>query len=168
MTKFYQLSYIRELLSFSSHESTLGLRSADDPYHLHEPRAIGERGFANHSFSYIVPHLYNKLPITIKLIDSLNTFKSHLKAFFFSVPMISQVLLFRKIMHCTFLVFLLIIFFFLSLFSSAREFRFIERIGAHGKQKSRFYHSLLLYTMTVNLCLVGAKSITKQQKAELT
>ena len=45
--KFNPPSYIRELLSFSSHESTLGLRSADDPYRLHEPRAIGERGFAN-------------------------------------------------------------------------------------------------------------------------
>ena len=82
--KFNQPSYIRELLSFSSHESTLGLRSADDPYCLHEPRAIGERGFANHSFSYIAPRLYNKSPVTLKLIDSLNTFKSHLKAFLFS------------------------------------------------------------------------------------
>ena len=35
-------------------------------------------------FPYIVPRLYNKLPITIKLIDSLNTFKSHLKAFLLS------------------------------------------------------------------------------------
>ena len=82
--KFNQPSYIRELLSFSSHKSTLGLRSADDPYRLHEPRAIGARGFANRSFSYIAPRLYNKLPIAIKLIDSLNTFKSHLKAFLFS------------------------------------------------------------------------------------
>ena len=82
--KFNQPSYIRELLSFSSCESTLGLRSADDPYRLHEPTAIGERGFANRCFSYIDPRLYNKLPITIKLIDSLNTFKSHLKAFLFS------------------------------------------------------------------------------------
>ena len=32
--KFNQPSYIRELWSFSSHESTLGLRSADDPYCL--------------------------------------------------------------------------------------------------------------------------------------
>ena len=71
-------------MSFSFHESTLGLRSADDPYRLHEPRVIGERGFANRSFSFTAPHLYNKLPITIKLIDSLNTFKSHLKAFLFS------------------------------------------------------------------------------------
>ena len=71
-------------MSFSSHESISGLRSADDPYRLHEPRAIGERRFANRSFSYIAPRLYNKLPNTIKLIDSLNTFKSHLKTFLFS------------------------------------------------------------------------------------
>ena len=63
------------------------LRSADDPYRLHESRVIGERVFANRSFSYIAPRLYNKLPITIKQIDSLNTFKSHLKAFL--VPTIS-------------------------------------------------------------------------------
>ena len=36
------------------------------------------------TFSYIALRLYNKLPITIKLIDSLNNFKSHLKAFLFS------------------------------------------------------------------------------------
>ena len=82
--KFNQPSYIRELLSFSSNESTLGLRSADDPYRLHEPRTIGERGFANRSFSCIAPRLYNKLPITFKLIDSLTTSKSHLKSFLFS------------------------------------------------------------------------------------
>ena len=82
--KFNQPSYIRELLSFSSNESTLGLRSADDPYRLHEPRAIGERGFADRSFSYTAPRFYNRLPVTIKQIDSLDTFKSHLKAFLFS------------------------------------------------------------------------------------
>ena len=32
----------------------------------------------------IALHLYTKLPITIKLIDSLNTFKSNFKAFLFS------------------------------------------------------------------------------------
>ena len=114
------------------------MQSVDDPYRLHEPRAIGERGFANCSFSYIALRLYNKLPITIKLIDSLNTFKSHLKAFFFPVPMISQIVLFRRIMHRKFLVFLFIVFFFFSFFSSACEFRFIERIGAHGKQNPDF------------------------------
>ena len=58
-------------------------------------------------------HIYNKLPITIKQIDSLNTFKSHLKAsFFFRVYGQSgltvredyalRVLLFVRIMHCKF------------------------------------------------------------------
>ena len=81
--KLNQPSYIRELLSFSSHESTLGLRSADDPTVCMTLELL-ERGFASRYFSYIAPSLYNKLPITIKLIDSLNTFKSHLKAFLFS------------------------------------------------------------------------------------
>ena len=40
-------------------------------------------------------------------------------------------------MHCKFLVFLLIVFFF-SFFSSACEFRFIKRIGAHGKPNPDF------------------------------
>ena len=62
----------------------MDLQSASDPYRLHEPRAIGERGFANRSFSYIAPRLYNKLPIIVKQIDSLNAFKSHLKAFLVS------------------------------------------------------------------------------------
>ena len=123
---FNQPSYIRELLSFSSHESTLGLRNADYPYRLHEPRAIGERGFANRSFSCIAQCLYNKLPIAIKLIDSLNTFKSHLKAFFFTMPMISQVLLFRKIMQCKFLGFCLLFSF---------SFRFSRALVNFGLSK---------------------------------
>ena len=55
--KFSQPLYIRELLHPPVYESHLGLRSLDDPYRLHEPRAIGERGFANRSFSYIA-HIY--------------------------------------------------------------------------------------------------------------
>ena len=51
--KFNQPSYIRELLSFSSHESTLGLQSADDPYRLHEPRAI-----FFFFFFFTLPHAY--------------------------------------------------------------------------------------------------------------
>ena len=61
-----------------------------------------------------------------------------IRHFFFPVPMISQVLLFRRIMHCKFLVFLLIVFFFFSFFSSACEFRLIKTIGAHGKQNPDF------------------------------
>ena len=41
-------------------------------------------------------------------------------------------------MHCEFLVVLPIVFFFFPFFSSACEFQFIERIGAHGKQNVIF------------------------------
>ena len=53
--------------------------------------------------------------------------------------MISQVLLFRKIMHCKFLVFLLIVFLFFSFFLSACEFRLIRGMGAPGKQNPDFF-----------------------------
>ena len=41
-------------------------------------------------------------------------------------------------MYCKFLVFLLIVFLLSSFFSSACEFRLIERIGTHGKQNPDF------------------------------
>ena len=100
-----------------------------------------ERGDLPTVLFLTLPRVYiaNKLPITIKLIDSLNTFKSHLKTFFFfPMPTISQVLLFRMIMHCKFWCFCLLFFFTFHFFSSACEFRFIERIGAHGKQNPDF------------------------------
>ena len=138
--KFNQPSYIRELLSFSFHESTLGLRSEDDPYRLHEPRAIGESGFANRSFSYIAPRLYNKLPITIKLIDSLNTFRSHLKAFLFSRAYVKSGLTVQE--DYALQIFGVFAYCFLFLFT------FLEclLISAHRKNrrswqtKSRFYY----------------------------
>ena len=46
-------------------------------------------------------------------------------------------------MHCKFLVFLRIVFFFFSFFSSACEFQFIERIGAHGKQNPDFVNIII-------------------------
>ena len=48
-------------------------------------------------------------------------------------------------MHCKFLAFLLIVFFFSSFFLSACEFRFIERIGAHGKQNPDFIIIITIY-----------------------
>ena len=138
--KFNQPSYIRELLSFSSHESTLGVRSADDPCHLHESKAIGERGFANRSFSYIAPRLYNELPIIIKLIDSLNTFKSHLKAFLFSCAYDQSGVTVLEDYYCKFWCFCFSVSFTLRFFSGACEFRLIGRTGARGKTKSRSYY----------------------------
>ena len=56
-------------------------------------------------------------------------------------------------MHCKCLVFLLIVFFFFSFFSRACEFRFIERMGAHGKQNPDFIIiiTLELYDICITL-----------------
>ena len=82
--KFNQPLYIRELLSLAPVEPVMSLWSSDDPYHLCEPRAVGESNFANRSFSYVAPRLYNKLPLSLKQIESVDTFKKQLKSFFFS------------------------------------------------------------------------------------
>ena len=82
--KFNQPLYIRELLSLPPVEPVMSLQSYDDPYHLCESRAIGESNFANRSFSYVAPRLYNKLPLSLKQIESMDSFKKQLKTFFFS------------------------------------------------------------------------------------
>lgn len=46
------------------------LRSGDDPYHLNETRVVQERSFADRSFSYIAPRLYNRLPMSMKQLTS--------------------------------------------------------------------------------------------------
>ena len=60
----------------------MSLRSSDDPYDLCEPRAVGESNFANRSFSYVAPRSYNKLQLSLKQIESVDTFKKQLKSFF--------------------------------------------------------------------------------------
>ena len=57
-------------------------------------------------------------------------------------------------MHCKFLVCLLIVFYFFLFFLSACEFRFIERIGAHGKQNPDFiYHYFNIISLSLLLLL---------------
>ena len=55
--KFNQPSYIRELLSFSSHKSTLGLRSADDPTICMNLELL-ERGDLPFALFLTLPHVY--------------------------------------------------------------------------------------------------------------
>ena len=76
---FGQPKYIADMLSPPVTISHLTLRSDDDPYRLHEPRAVHER-----SFVYIAPRLYNGLPATVKQLASVQSFKIHLKTFLFS------------------------------------------------------------------------------------
>lgn len=81
--KFQRPKYIADLLIPHSIEAGVVLRSTDDPYRLHEPRAVGERSFAVRSFAYTAPRLYNRLPVSMKLLDSVEGFKERLKAFIF-------------------------------------------------------------------------------------
>ena len=82
--KFHEPLYLVGLLSPQTDDLNMALRSSDDPYHLTEPRAVGERPFAARSFSYMAPRLYNRLPVSLKQLDSVETFKKHLKSFLFS------------------------------------------------------------------------------------
>ena len=109
-------------------------------YTLHEPRAIGEKGMPIILF-LTLPSVYI---INCQLQLNRSTPKIPLKVilthFFFPVPTISQVLQFRRIMHCTFWGFAYYFLFLFFIFLSACEFQFIERIpvGAHGKQNAGF------------------------------
>ena len=61
----------------------LALRSGDDPYHLFEPRTVHERSFSDRSFSYVAPRLYNRIPLEVKQLTLLESFKNHLKTSFY-------------------------------------------------------------------------------------
>ena len=50
---------------------------------MDEPRAVGGRSFAARSFSFSAPRLYNRLPIELKSLTSVDSFKEHLKTFLF-------------------------------------------------------------------------------------
>ena len=82
--KFNQPKYIVDLLSRPVVETHVALQSSDDPSRLHEPRAIHEKAFAERSFAFAAPRLYNRLPVSLRRQDSLQGFKSQLKKFLFS------------------------------------------------------------------------------------
>ena len=82
--KFKQPKYIVDMLASTATRPQVSLRSSDDPYRLHEPRAVNERAFAERSFAYAAPRLYNKLPASVKKQSTVQSFKTHLKSFLFS------------------------------------------------------------------------------------
>ena len=82
--RFKQPKYIFDLISSPETETEMLLRSSDDPYRLSEPRAVNERAFAERSFAYAAPRLYNKLPIEVKQQPTLESFKTYLKRFLFT------------------------------------------------------------------------------------
>ena len=80
---YKQPKYIVDMISRPETETQMSLRSNDDAYRLYEPRAVNERAFAERSFSYVAPRLYNKLPVGVKQQSTLASFKKHLKSFVF-------------------------------------------------------------------------------------
>ena len=76
--------------------------------------------------------------LLIELIASLNTFKSHLKAFIFSRAYDQSGLTVREDYALQIFGVFAYCFLFLFVFSSACEFRFIKRIGIHDKQNPDF------------------------------
>ena len=81
--KFGEPKYLVELLTPQERDIGMSLRSDSDPYRLCEPRAVGERSFADRSFSFTAPRLYNRLPPEIKQLETVDSFKKHLKTYFF-------------------------------------------------------------------------------------
>ena len=61
----------------------MDLRTSDDPFRLEVPRETSERCLSVRAFSYIAPHLLNRLPASLKELDSIATIKSKLKTFLF-------------------------------------------------------------------------------------
>ena len=71
------------MLVFLVRDSNINLHSSDDSFRMDEPRALGGCSFASRSFSFSAPRLYNQLPIELKNLTSVDSFKEHLKTFLF-------------------------------------------------------------------------------------
>ena len=80
--KHQEPKYILELL-IPFRNASMALRSSDDPHRLVEPHAIQGHSFADRSFSFIAPRLYNRIPSQIKNLSSIETFRKRLKTFIF-------------------------------------------------------------------------------------
>ena len=62
-------------------------------------------------------------------------------------------------------MFLLTVFFFFSFFSSACEFRFIERIGTYGKQNPDFI--IIIKSKLMDLFLVRSMPVKENTDSEM-
>ena len=82
--KFGEPKYLVELFTPQDRNLGMSLRSDSDPHRLCEPRAVGECSFADLSFSYTAPRLYNRLPPDVKQLETVDSFKKHLKTYLFA------------------------------------------------------------------------------------
>ena len=80
-----QPAYLNELLIRYNPSYEIKLRAADEPGRLVVPFLESHATYAARAFSYAAPKIYNSLPTTLRGINNLDTFKSKLKTYFFSV-----------------------------------------------------------------------------------
>jgi len=81
--KHGQPKYLADLVQRPLVRSGVGLRHDDDLLRLYEPAAINNFSFSERSFRYMAPRLYNRLPLTMRELSSVDTFKKQLKSFLF-------------------------------------------------------------------------------------
>ena len=81
--KYRKPSYLLSLLSEFTTDTDITLRKQDDPYLLKSWRAKNKWG--ERSFLYNAARVYNDLPVAIKSIESVETFKKSLKTYYFSI-----------------------------------------------------------------------------------
>ena len=76
--------YLLDLLKPYESQSTVILRISDDPFRLSEPSLPGQLSFGARSFAYIAPRLFNDVPVSIKSLPSMDSFKYQLKSYLFT------------------------------------------------------------------------------------
>ena len=65
------------------HDSNVELCSSNDSFRMDELRIFGRRSFAAQTFSFSAPRLYNRLPVELKNLTSVDSFRERLKTFLF-------------------------------------------------------------------------------------
>ena len=81
--KYGKPVYLAELLKRPPSRPGVNLRHDDDHLRLDLPRAIQQSSFSERSFSFVAPRLYNRLPLSVRQLDSVESFKTQLKTFLF-------------------------------------------------------------------------------------
>lgn len=81
--KFGEPKYLVDLLRYTPAHPGVAVRHDSDPLRLVEPRAFQPSSFFDRSFAYVAPRLYNKLPLAMRQLDSVECFKRQLKTFLF-------------------------------------------------------------------------------------
>ena len=75
--------YLLDLLKTYQNQSVINLRCSDDPFRLNEPHLNNQLSFGMRAFAYIAPRFYNQIPVAIKSLTCLDSFKSKLKSYLF-------------------------------------------------------------------------------------